>query len=400
MSIVPPFITAPVLGFVMAELIVNCFVVLLMLTVVSLRIFARVRGAGIGVDDILIMVAAPLGVGMLICQGFYAPVGTGYEMATNMHFVVNAQFIFYMSFVMEIIYVPCLALSKASMLFFYRRVFSTTSMHRVIDISLVVVFCWAIAFECACIFICKPINFFWLRQGEGSCGEYVPMIQSLIATNAFGDLIIMALPIPVVWSLQMRRNEKVGVLSSFALALGCVVIAVFRVIYIAKVDLEGDITGTMATTVLLFALEPNLAILAVSIPMLRPLYKSWRSRNQSSRLYDDKLNSGSNGLPTIGGSGGAAAMGRAGSQALRSKFDQADPLQETVWEMEPYRPKNEGSIATTVIVDSSGRSSTSDSNVSGTAVDNNDASISTATRGHSNSSGIGIKTSWTVTRST
>lgn len=63
MSIVPPFITAPVLGFVMAELIINCAVVLLMLTVVSLRIFARVRGAGIGVDDILIMVAAPLGVG-------------------------------------------------------------------------------------------------------------------------------------------------------------------------------------------------------------------------------------------------------------------------------------------------------------------------------------------------
>jgi hypothetical protein len=38
------------------------------------------------------------------------------------------------------------------------------------------------------------------------------------------------------------------------------VIAIFRVIYIGQVDLATNITGTMPTTVLLFALEPNLAI--------------------------------------------------------------------------------------------------------------------------------------------
>ncbi|KXJ87145.1 hypothetical protein Micbo1qcDRAFT_32455 [Microdochium bolleyi] len=418
MSVVPPYITAPVLDFVRAELIVNCFVVLLMLVVVSLRIYARVRGAGIGVDDILILIAAPLGVGMLICQGFFAPVGTGYTLATNMQFLANSQFIFFLTFIMEMLYVPCLALSKASMLFFYRRVFSTSSMHRLIDISLVVLLCWTISFMAACIFICTPVNFFWLRVGEGKCGEYVPMIQALIATNAFGDLIIMAMPVQVVWGLQMKKTEKLGIMASFALAISCVVIAIFRVIYLAKVDLAGDITGTMATTVLLFALEPNLAILSVSIPMLRPLYTSWRKRNQSSRLYDDKLNSGSNGLRTIGGGGGGAAIATGGhhSQGHRSKFSKSDPLEETVWEMEHYRPKNEANTATTVAVDGASSSSGGGSMMNSRAPNDNDDAGSeksltkypyltsgpntpsaSAMRSPSNG-GIGVKTTWTVTR--
>jgi hypothetical protein len=57
-------------------------------------------------------------------------------------------------------------------------------------------------------------------------------------------------------------------------------------IYISTVDLNGDITGTMAPTVLLFVLEPNLAILCVSIPMLRPFYHMYKKRTGGSRLRE------------------------------------------------------------------------------------------------------------------
>ncbi|KAH7021451.1 uncharacterized protein B0I36DRAFT_425109 [Microdochium trichocladiopsis] len=344
MTAIPPFIVAPMLDFVRAELIVNCLVVFVMLSVVGLRTYARINGAGIGLDDILILLAAPLGVGMLVCQGFLSMVGTGYELKDNMQFAVNAPFIFFMAFCMEVIYVPCLALSKASMLLFYRRVFSTPGMQRAVDIALGLVVVWTIAFECACIFLCNPVSFFWNRFGEGQCGDFLAMICTLIATNALGDLIVMIMPMRTVWSLQMKKTEKIGIMSSFALGLACIVIAIFRVIYLIKVDMASNVTGTMATTVLLFTLEPNLAILSVSIPMLRPLITSYRKRNQSSRLYDDKLSSASgNGLRTIGGGGG----GGAGSQGHRSKFSKADPLEETVWEMERYRPANETTIGGT-----------------------------------------------------
>lgn len=66
----------------------------------------------------------------------------------------------------------------------------------------------------------------------------------------------------------------------------CIVCAVFRLIYISTVDLSGNVTGTMPSTIFLFILEPNLAILCVSIPMLRPFYSKYRKRMGGSRLQE------------------------------------------------------------------------------------------------------------------
>lgn len=79
---------------------------------------------------------------------------------------------------------------------------------------------WVIAYLASCIFNCKPVSAQW--NGGGTCAEYIPMIQSLIATNAIGDLIIMALPMHSIWSLQTRRADKIGITSCFALGLAYV----------------------------------------------------------------------------------------------------------------------------------------------------------------------------------
>ncbi|KAI1847067.1 hypothetical protein JX265_006739 [Neoarthrinium moseri] len=369
----------PVKDFVRAELIVNCLVVFAVLIVVSLRVFSRVTGAGLGLDDYFVILAAPLGIGMLVCQGFLLPIGSGYDLPDHPELIVNVPFIFLMSFIMEIIYVLCLAASKASMLFFYRRVFSTPKMLKAVDVVLGLLAVWTICFECACIFLCRPVNGFW--TGQGVCGDFIPMIQSLIATNAVGDLVIMLMPMPIIWSLQMKTADKLGIMSCFTLGLACIVMAIFRVIYIGQVDLAGNITGTMPTTVLLFALEPNIAILCVSIPMLRPLYTRYKTRNASSRLYDyNKSGSGSNGNRTIGG---------ISSIPGRSRLKQDKALDNTAWEMEDYynAQTRSGQIHFTAAADNADEGDETSSEKALTKQAQKSAN-----------EGIGVKTTWTVTR--
>lgn len=55
-----PEVFLPVLGYVKAELIVNCVVVGLVLVVVGLRVLGRVLGPGLGWDDYLIILC-PVG---------------------------------------------------------------------------------------------------------------------------------------------------------------------------------------------------------------------------------------------------------------------------------------------------------------------------------------------------
>ncbi|CAM1502600.1 Fc.00g073760.m01.CDS01 [Cosmosporella sp. VM-42] len=314
----------PVLGYVQAELAVNCFIVFVVLSVVSLRVVGRLTGPGLGWDDGFIMFAPPLGVVMLICQGVFAPVGNGYSLVQYPELAVNIPFILELTFSMQIVYVTLLSSVKASMLCFFIRVFPTPFMQNASKIGLGFLALWMISYLGACILLCQPVSAQW--TGLGTCGNYIPMIQSLIATNAAGDLIIMALPMHSIWSLQTRRSEKIGITVCFALGLACVVCAVFRLIYISTVDMNSNITGTMPTTIFLFILEPNLAILCVSIPMLRPFYAKYKKRIGGSRLQDYSDD-------RTGEYGNHSQSGKGSKAGTASR-----PENPATWEMEDYYP--------------------------------------------------------------
>ncbi|CAH0054081.1 unnamed protein product [Clonostachys solani] len=275
----------PMTAEVRNELIVNCIVVSITLVVVTLRVVGRIYGPGFGWDDALVVLAT-------------------------------------VSFGMQPVYMTLLALCKASMLCFYLRVFPTQFMKYASIICLVLVGLWNIACVFASIFLCKPISAQW--TGLGVCGAYIPFIQSVIATNAAGDLVVMALPMRSLWKLQKRKTEKLAIMACFSLATAVVVCAIFRIVYISTVDLAMNVTGTMPTTILLFILEPNLAILCVSIPMLRPFFTRFRKGGGSS-------GEGSSGYPSALGSG--AGNSKKGS---RSK-------DLSTWEMGTYGHAMKGS---------------------------------------------------------
>ncbi|CAG9948438.1 unnamed protein product [Clonostachys rosea f. rosea IK726] len=283
----------PMTDEVRNELIVNCIVVFITLVVVTLRVVGRVSGPGFGWDDALIVLATPMGVAMLICQGVFSTTGSGYNLAEHPQLLPNVPWILQVSFGMQPVYITLLALCKASMLCFYLRIFPTQFMKYASIICLVLVGLWNIACVFASIFLCKPISAQW--TGQGVCGAYIPFIQSVIATNAAGDLVVMALPMRSLWHLQKRKTEKLAIMACFSLATAVVVCAIFRIIYISTVDLAMNVTGTMPTTILLFILEPNLAILCVSIPMLRPFFAKFRKGGGSSTErsgYPSALGSG------------------------------------------------------------------------------------------------------------
>lgn len=62
----------------------------------------------------------------------------------------------------------------------------------------------------------------------------------------------------------------------------CVVIGIVRFWLIFKIDLIGNLTGTSLTTFMLCSIELMLAGLCINIPMLRPFYLRWRTKQKSS----------------------------------------------------------------------------------------------------------------------
>jgi hypothetical protein len=105
------------------------------------------------------------------------------------------------------------------MLLFYIRIFAIRGFRHT---------CWAIVGLNAMIFasvviatclICRPITYsFDKTSPNGECGDLDRFEQYIAIINMIADSIIVILPMPMLWRLQMDTKKKVGI--SILLGLG------------------------------------------------------------------------------------------------------------------------------------------------------------------------------------
>ncbi|KAM0692428.1 hypothetical protein Q7P36_008631 [Cladosporium allicinum] len=270
--------------------------------VVFFRWLGRIRGAGIGADDILSLVALVLSsptIGMSAAV-FVAGVGIDFDdsLPEYPRLVVNMPFIMQITFAFTLIYLWTLACLKLSQLCLYNRVFHLHLRYWIwTGTSLVII--WAVAFTFSFIFLCSPIKQQWSLERLGHCIDQITVLKSLIATNIVTDVFIFILPIRSVWKLQMRKTEKIAVISCFALGAACVIIGIVRFWQIYVINLIGNLTGTSLTTFMLCSIELMLAGLCVNIPMLRPFYLRWRTKHKMSQGGSQAFNQGTGGFKSI-----------------------------------------------------------------------------------------------------
>lgn len=67
--------------------------------------------------------------------------------------------------------------------------------------------------------LCRPFSYNWNKDQQGTCGNLVAAFISIAATDITVDAIIIALPMPWLWGLQMATRTKVGLTLVFALGV-------------------------------------------------------------------------------------------------------------------------------------------------------------------------------------
>ncbi|GAB1317360.1 hypothetical protein MFIFM68171_07570 [Madurella fahalii] len=270
------YVEFPVLPIVKIHLVINCIIALLTTAIVGLRLVARfLTGAGLWWDDYLILFALPQGIGMLIIQGLWAPMGVGYPMNETMP---NLPHILRMLVSYELIYVVSISTVKLSVMIFYLRVFVNNGLRMATKIALAFVCLWSIGNLLQVFLLCRPFARSYDPTIPGECGDQVASFIAIGAFNIITDIVILALPLPTVWSLKMTTATKLGLTGVFLIGLIVSVVAIIRIIALTQLDLN-NLTGTMIWADFWSTTEPLLAIMCVSMPMLGTL----RARCASSR---------------------------------------------------------------------------------------------------------------------
>ena len=110
-----------------------------------------------------------------------------------------------------------LGLSKASILVFFRNIFSIRRFKIWADIMLVLVAAWTISFFFSNLFTCYPITPLVEPFYGNKCLDTLPMWNASCITDFIVDFIILAMPIPMVLKLQVHLHQKLAILFIFLL---------------------------------------------------------------------------------------------------------------------------------------------------------------------------------------
>lgn len=59
--------------------------------------------------------------------------------------------------------------------------------------------------------LCQPFSHYWNQTGPGICGSLSDSETATAAINTAVDLAIVTLPMPTLWTLQMRTAKKISI---------------------------------------------------------------------------------------------------------------------------------------------------------------------------------------------
>ncbi|KAJ3496911.1 hypothetical protein NLG97_g2314 [Lecanicillium saksenae] len=187
---------------------------------------------------------------------------------------------------------------KTSIILFYVHVFDTPRFKLVALIVWIYTLLWTISIWFATLFECHPVSFYWDRDQEGGHCVKNPLITIGLTSGVLscvGDIVIFAMPIPVLSKLNLNPRKKAVLIAIFLLGLFVVCTSFIR--WVALLGTDGNITSTQVEAGVWTFLEGAIGITCANLPLMGPLFRRWLSSGSGS---SNRYNQGPSEVSTIG----------------------------------------------------------------------------------------------------
>ncbi|PLB54028.1 hypothetical protein P170DRAFT_469499 [Aspergillus steynii IBT 23096] len=238
---------------------------------VALRFWSRgLMKLLFGLDDYLCV------IGLVFTLGCFALSMTMVQLGSGLHFdavpLENVPKYLQCLYSYQLVYATSILFIKTSILAYYKRIFSVRQFRIAVYALGALVLAWWIAVVFISIFSCKPIHGFWDKAINPRCVNTKTFYIGNAVPNIVTDVLILAMPIRMVWTLQTTRPQKVSLSFIFLLGSFVVICSCVRLYEQFKVD-EPDFTWEMNGTVIWTSLEVSLGVISACLPTMRPLLR-------------------------------------------------------------------------------------------------------------------------------
>lgn len=180
--------------------------------------------------------------------------------------------IIYPVYVSEILYVAALALTKASLVFMYLRIFSAYQPFRLASyVMLGFIALPSLIIILVTVLSCRPISYFWNRDLQGHCLDVTALAYTNSAFAVVQDILLIVLPVFMLWNLNMNRRKKWLIALMFAVGSLGLVATVVRLSTLHVFGNLEDPTWDYVPVVYWTVVELAAGMICSSLPAIRIL---------------------------------------------------------------------------------------------------------------------------------
>ncbi|EPE34577.1 hypothetical protein GLAREA_10271 [Glarea lozoyensis ATCC 20868] len=284
----------------MGLLVVNSVFIMLAFIAVVLRLWARsLRRMKWRFDDYAIIMSWFMALGLILnlnygmlyslvltlssaCQFSQAITKGGIGQHQETVSYDEGVFLFKMFVVSSALWTVSTAAVKISTLHFYTTIFANQKFIRFAYTIIGFCVAYAITYVVATFLMCRPFAFNWDKPIEGgTCIDHISFFLSASLIGLFLDVIIMVMPMPMLWGLNLPLHKRLALTLMFGMGAFICIITILRAASNQQFDYN-DIPYSAAMDALWTGLEPTLSIINACLTILQPLFTTFSTSIKSS----------------------------------------------------------------------------------------------------------------------
>ncbi|KAJ5342621.1 hypothetical protein N7541_011745 [Penicillium brevicompactum] len=243
---------------------------------VILRIYTRAKSSqtNFGLDDYLIFASLCFAYGTAIC----VIISTNYKNGWHQQTLTDSEFVslWKLLFAHVFLYSTTVTLTKSSIIMFYRRIFN---LRWSLYFAMSIILGYFVAVIATISVACRPLSHFWLQytdpSAEGTCISTSDFFLINGIISVLIDVMILCVPAPIIWRLQMPRTQRLAVISILLLGGFVCVAGIIRVVFLDKNTHSMDPSWTIAPVFVWSCVEPFIGIICACLPTFSPLFRRW-----------------------------------------------------------------------------------------------------------------------------
>ncbi|KAF2994163.1 hypothetical protein E8E13_000882 [Curvularia kusanoi] len=284
----------------------------------------------LGLDDWFVLLTLLGGIGCHTATVLAVNQGLGRDLWTLRPAQITNMLRFFE--ILAVLYFATLTLLKLSMIFFYLKVFTTTSAARLLWGTAAFTSVWGLVYVVVAIFQCRPISYFWTQwdgQHSGKCLNIAAITSSNAGISIALDLWSLGIPLWQLWGLNMHYKKKIGVALMFGVGTFVTVVSILRLQALVNFAKSTNVSWNFLEVSRWSTIEIGVGTICICLPTMRQLFVALfpaldvsKRSHQHYRKYGTsrELNDMSKGKKIRGlGSGGNASILSGGSKMTHTE---------------------------------------------------------------------------------